>query len=406
MTRSQKLALRQREIRSRLSEIADLEGDALTDAIRSEGETLDKEYRDVETRLSAAVIAEGAGDGERTDPTDPTDPADREYRTLLGRSNVGPVLSAVMGGRLADGPEAELQQHHKLAPNEIPVELLRAREHRAAGVTTAPGDVGAMEDTVTPPVFATGDGAFLGVERPTVASGDAVYPVLTNRPTVGGPHDDSTDVAETAGTWGADLLAPERIQASYLFRRTDSARFSGMENALRSALNMGLEEKLDYEAMRGTNGLLTGTNLANNNVSAVTTFAKYISEFIYSRVDGRYAMTPADLRACVGSGTFAHMGSVYRANNVDDPVAEIVNRRTAGLRVSANVAAVNANKQNAVIRLGSQRFMVQPMWENVGLIVDEVTGSGAGTIEVTAVLLMNTKIVRAANAYKQQTQHA
>ena len=403
MTRSQKLALRQREIRARLGEIADLEGDALTDAIRSEGETLDREYRDVETRLSAAVIAEGADAGQRSDPDDPEA---REYRELLGRSNVGTVLGAVMSGRLADGPEAELQQHRKLAGNEIPVDLLRAREHRAAGVTAAPGDVGVMEDTVTPPVFATGDGAFLGIERPTVASGDAVYPVLSNRPTVGGPHDDSTDVAETAGTWGADLLAPERIQASYKFRRTDSARFAGMENALRSALNMGLEEKLDYEAMRGTNGLLTGTNLANNNAAAVTTFAKYISEFIYSRVDGRYAMTPADLRACVGSGTFAHMGSVYRANNVDDPAAEIINRRTGGLRVSAHVAAVSANKQNAVIRLGSQRFMIQPMWENVALVVDEVSGSGAGEIEVTAIMLMNTKIVRAAGAYKQQTQHA
>ena len=403
MTRSQKLALRQREIRARLSEVADLEGDALTADIRSESETLDREYRDVETRLAAAVIAEGADDGQRTDPADP---AEREYRQLLGRSNVGTVLGAVMSGRLADGPEAELQQHHSLAGNEIPVELLRAREHRAAGVTTAPTATGTMEDTVTPPVFATGDAAFLGIDRPTVATGDAVYPVLSNRPTVGGPHDDSTDVTETAGTWGASLLAPERIQASYLFRRTDAARFSGMENALRSALNMGLEEKLDYEAMRGTNGLLTGTNLANNNVSAVTTFAKYISEFIYSRVEGRFAMTPADLRACVGSGTFAHMGSLYRANNVDDPVAEIVNRRTGGLRVSAHVPAVASNKQNAVIRLGSQRFAVQPVWQNVGLILDEVSGSGKGEIEVTAVMLANFKIVRAAGAYKQQTQHA
>ena len=50
--------------------------------------------------------------------------------------------------------------------------------------------------------------------------------------------------------------------------------------------------------------------------------------------------------------------------------------------------------------------MVQPMWQNVALIVDEVTGSGKGEIEVTAVMLMNTKIVRAAGCYKQQTKHA
>ena len=68
--------------------------------------------------LSAAVIAEGADDGQRTDPTDP---AEREYRQLIGRAN-GRLRAdgAVMGGRLADGPEAELQQHHKLAGNESP----------------------------------------------------------------------------------------------------------------------------------------------------------------------------------------------------------------------------------------------------------------------------------------------
>ena len=403
MTRSQKLALRQREIRSRLSEIADLEGDALTDAIRSETSTLDREYRDVETRLSAAVIAEGSDDGQRTDPTDPEA---REYRALLGRASVCSVLTAVMGGRLADGPEAELQQHHKLAGNEIPVELLRAREHRAAGVTAAPTATGTMEDTVTAPVFATGDGAALGVYRPTVAAGDAVYPVLSNRPTVGGPLANSDDVPETAGTWGADLLAPQRIQASYLYRRTDAARFVGMDDALRAALNSGLEEKLDYEAIRGSAGLLSGTVLANHNVSAVTTFAAYISAFIYSRVDGRYAMTAADLRVLAGAGTFAHMGSVYRANNVDDPAAEIINRRTGGLRVSAHVPAVASNKQHAVVRLGMRRDMVQPVWQNVALIVDEVSGSGKGEIEVTAVALMNTKVTRAAGFYKQQTQHA
>ena len=403
MTRSQKLALRQREIRARLSEVADLDAAAMTDAIRTETETLDREYRDVETQLSAAVIAEGADDGQRTDPTDPEA---REYRQLLGRSNVGTVLGAVMSGRLADGPDAELQQHHKLAGNEIPVDLLRAREHRAAGVTSAPGDVGVMEDTVTPPVFATGDGAFLGIDRPTVASGDAVYPVLSNRPTVGGPHDDSTDVPETAGTWGADLLAPERIQASYVFRRTDSARFSGMEDALRSALNSGLEERLDYEAIAGDNGLLTGTNLANHNTAALTDFAAYISEFCFARVEGRYARNQSDLRVLMGAATYAHAGTVYRAVEADDNALDRIMAKVAGLTVSAHVPAVVSNKQNGVVRLGSQRFMVQPVWNNVGLIVDEVSGSGKGEIEVTAVMLMNTKIVRAAGCYKQQTKHA
>ena len=105
------------------------------------------------------------------------------------------------------------------------------------------GNVATEEADVLTPVFSTGVGAFLGVDRPTVPMGDAVYPVLTTRPTVGGPHSDSTDVPDTTGGFDADLLAPERIGASFLYRRMDAIRFPAMDPALRMALNMGLEEK-------------------------------------------------------------------------------------------------------------------------------------------------------------------
>ena len=61
-----------------------------------------------------------------------------------------------------------------------------------------------------------------------------------------------------------------------------------------------------------------------------------------------------------------------------------------------------AIKQNAVVRLGLRRDSVQPIWGAVTIIVDEVTLSGKGEIEVTAVMQMNTKILRAAGFFKQQ----
>ena len=43
-----------------------------------------------------------------------------------------------------------------------------------------------------------------------------------------------------------------------------------------------------------------------------------------------------------------------------------------------------------IVRLGSRRDMVQPVWAGVTIIVDEVTLSGkSGEIEITAVMLMN-----------------
>ena len=223
-------------------------------------------------------------------------------------------------------------------------------EHRA--VTTGPTNVGTTEQPPVLPVFAAGVGAFLGADRPTVAAGLVAFPVLDQRPDVGGPHVDSTAVDETTGSFSSSLLTPGRIQASYFYKRVDAARFPVIDLALRQALNGGLEEKLDQELIAGTEGLLTGTNLANHAAAAVTTFAAYLSAFGHSRVDGRYAAALSDVRAVVGAPTYAHMGNQYRSNNADYSALDALDRKTGGVRVSAHVPAAASHKQNAVIRLG------------------------------------------------------
>ena len=168
------------------------------------------------------------------------------------------------------------------------------------------------------------------------------------------------------------------------------------------ALNSGLSEKLDYEALRGTEGLLTGSKLTNHNKSGETSHAQYLSQFCFARVDGRYAAEQSDLKVLMGSGTYAHAGSTYQTNPhlsaLDALMAKVP------VRVSAHVPAVASTKQNNVIRLGSRIDYVQPMWMGITIIVDETSGSGKGEIEVTAVLLTNTKILRSDGFYKQQAQ--
>ena len=323
-----------------------------------------------------------------------------------GRGNVGRIVSAVVEHRTVDGAEAEVQQHRGLASNQIPLAMLAAPvEHRA--VTTAPTNVGTTEQPPVLPVFASGVGAFLGADRPTVAAGLVAFPILDDRPDVGGPHVDSTAVDETTGSFSSSLLTPGRIQASYFYKRVDSARFPVIDQALRAALNAGLEEKLDQELIAGTEGLLTGTNLANHAAAAVTTFAAYLSAFGHSRVDGRYAAALSDVRAVVGAPTYAHMGNQYRSNNADYSALDAIDRKTSGVRVSAHVPAVASHKQNAVIRLGMHdRAVLQVMWDGVSIVPDEITKAKTGEISVTAILLVATKILRASSFHKQETQHA
>ena len=364
---------------------------------------LDGELTESETKFRTAADALLT---EQTTTTAPggEDSEARERRELCGRANVGDIYNSILEKRGAtDGATAEAQAAHGCAPNQIPLAMLRT-EVRA--VTPTPGASMTEQAETVQPVFATGAGAFLGIDRPTVPQGTAVYPVLTSRAAVGGPDAGSTDAPDTTGAFDADLLPPKRIQASFIYRRTDAMQFSNMDSAFRMALNGGLQEKLDLDAIAGTGGLLIGTNLPNNNVSEITSFANYLSLFLYGRVDGRYAEMKTDIRVLFGSATYAHAGSVYQSTAYRSALS-VLEQDSGGVRVSAHVPAVsNSNKQNAVVRLGMRRDMVQPVWGAVTIIVDEVTLSGKGEIEVTAVLGMNTKILRADGFHKQQSQHA
>ena len=349
MTLTQQLTLRCSEIRQRLNEVAGLEGDALTAEIRSESDKLGTEYRETETKLRAAIIAEDVdpnpGPAER-------DPETRERAELVRRSDVGAIFAAAVEHRNTAGAEAELQSELSLHPNQIPLALLRREPEIRTTVSTAPTDTGAAQQPIVPPVFPDSVAAFLGIETPTVPVGAAVFPVLTTRPTVGGPEAGSGAVAHTNAVFDGDALSPERLQASFFYRRTDVARFAGMGESLRMALSEGLQDAVDAQIVAGDDGLLTGTNLPNHNVSAVTTFAHYVSNFGYARVDGRFASSAAALRIVMGSGTYAHAGSVYRGNNSEETAIDRLMRSTGGIRVSAHVPAVASMKQNAIIRRG------------------------------------------------------
>ena len=153
-------------------------------------------------------------------------------------------------------------------------------------------------------------------------------------------------------------------------------------------MNGGLQEKLDQQAIEGTDGLLTGTNLPNNNVSNVSTFALYLSGLLYGRVDGRYARTPSDVKMLLGQGTFAHASAAFKGNNSDESGVERLQEKSGGLMVSAHVPDVASNRQNALIASAMERGgAVQPMWQGVSLVVDEFTRAAFGEVIIHAILL-------------------
>ena len=403
MTKRMKLLLEQSEKRQRLNELLALE--TMTDEQRAEMETLTTRMQALEPELRAAIVAEEVDETEARAAF--ADPVDRELAALESRASIGDIFAAVLEHRATSGATAELQTHRGLTPNQIPLALLRQPlEERA--VTPAPADVGANQAAIIPAVFPQSCAAFLGIDMPTVGVGEAVFPVLTTSATVHTPAENAL-AADTTGAFSAEVLSPARLQAAFFYSREDRARFQGMDAALRMNLSDALSDKLDQQILNGDEGLFDGTNLANNNVSAENDFEKYLSDFAWGRVDGKYASATGELKIVMGSGTYAHAGETYAgtaSNKGDLSAIEKLMDVTGGVKVSSHVPPVAANKQNSVIRLGMRRDMVAPIWEGVTLIPDEVTKAANGQIVVTAVMLHAIKILRAAGFYKQQSQHA
>ena len=403
MTPLQTAEVRAGEIRIRLAELGAIAD--LTEEHRAELDSLRLEYTDAERRMGALRISEAA-----PTPIETRTSEGREFRGLLGRANLGMMFDSIIEHRAGAGAESELQEHYGMGANTIPIALLARnlptdREIEERAVTPGATNVGQNLASIIPYVFPQAAATFLGVDMPSVPTGDTVYPVLTSELTVGTPAENATQ-GETTGAFSAEVLTASRIQAAFFYSREDRARFAGMDAALRMNLSDGLSDGLDKQIIAGTNGLLTGTNLANHAASAVTSFAQYIANFGFSRIDGRYASMTGDLKIVMGSGSYAHAGSVYRNNNVDRTALDRLMELTGGVRVSGHVPAVAGNKQNAIIRRGMDMSMVAPVWEGVTIIPDEITKAAEGQIQITAVMLHAVKLLRSDGWYKQETQHA
>ena len=386
MKRSMTLTLELSEKRQRVN---DLLGKAdLSNEERGDMDAATKRIQEIEPELRAAIVLEDSEEnGIRKQHGD--DGAGRELRAMLDEANVGKIFEAVVEHRSVGGREDEIQKHFKVGQNQIPLQMLRGPAREARAVTTSPTDTGAFQQQIVQPVFAEGDAAFLNVSMPTVPVGAAVFPVLTSSPTVGGPHKDSSEVGEGTGEFSTDTLQPSRLQASFLYLRTDASRLEGMGESLRMALASGLSEALDSKLIAQI-----VTDVSRTDSSALATFATYRSRMIYGQLDGRFAPLESDIRVLGGASTIGHMALQYRGNASDDSALDSIRRVSGGVRVSAHIASIASKKQDSVIRLGALPDAVVAMWQGVTLINDEISGAAKGELKVTAVLLAAFKVIR------------
>ena len=411
------------------SETAKREYNTLVDAINQLPETqqpsaeqaaklteLRTQMDGIETRRAAALATEQRDTTEHTE--DKPGGEDKERRELRSRSRLGRYFAAALSGRLLDGAEAELSAAAGCA-GAVPLELFQRRTALQNGTTeqraVTPSPTTADENLapIVPAIFDRSAAAYLGIEMPAVATGDAGYPILSTSVSSGaGPVAKSADADESAGAFSVTMAQPRRLTGSFRFTVEDAARLVGMEDALRANLSGVLSDALDAQAINGSasgDGTLNGLLAILDNPTAPATgaedFARYIAAAA-SHVDGLFAVDLAGVRQLVGVATYGHMASKFRSNNDSMTAEAFLTTRTGGVRTSRRIGAAVSNIQQAIVRRanpGGDRVAVMPTWEGLELIRDIFSSAGKGEVVVTGVMLVGDVVLLREDAFVQES---
>ena len=397
MTNAQRITLRLSEVRSRLNEIAGLEGDAFTPEIRGESEKLTNEYGDLETRHRAAIIADGEAETRAAN-----DGEGREIRQLVEKASLGVFLSGAANQRDVDGAERELRAALDLGGDQIPLDVLLppAVEHRADSATNVTASVSENQSSIAGRIFAESTGDYLGIDRPTVGVGESTYVALTTGATADFRSDGAAKDADAA-TFTTKTVSPSRIASRYLFGIESTVRLRGMEEALRADLTATLADKLDAVALSGQAAAanvspavagLVSQLTAPDDPDAVASWSDYLTTYS-GRVDGKYSSDGSNVRLMVNADTFKHLAGLQVATSGDLLIDSMPSGR---FRASANMPDTASTIAQAITyAAGPRRGFVQPVWRALTIIRDPYTKAESGQVALTAVVLTGSALVDA-----------
>ena len=384
---------------ARLNEISGLEGDAFTDAIRTEASTLETEYRDSGIKLTAALAVEDderqvaereaaalgslAGDSET-----------RERAELRSKTGLADFLKAAAGGSAVTGAAAEYAESLGVpTTGHLPMALFgrSAPTVETRAITPGPAVKGMLQPTV-PFVFERSAAASLGIAMPMVESGQVQIPKITTAP----PADTLAKDALAPATAAAVSLvnqSPVRIAGSFEVRVEDLAVMPSMESALSESLQGSMSSELDEQIFNGAAGELNGLFTQATNVSAATTIETYTSGIARfgALVDGRHAYDLSDLRAVIGSKTFGlYSGLFANSGKGEMSLFDYLRMALGSIRVSDRVPGVSGTTQLGIVVLSASAEVLKVhVWDALQVIRDPYSGAGAGKVAITATALVS-----------------
>ena len=323
---------------------------------------------------------------------------DPRVAELRSRVNPGAYIAAAIIGQPVAGAEAEYAAEIG-CPGAMPLDLFGEPETRQDAVTTGPAaETDRNTAAILPAIFRGSVAAMLGIEMPTVAAGQAVYPQITQSVTAA-PTAPATARDATKATIGVQTTVPHRITGSVVFRKEDAALLGDLDSALVGNLRAVLTDAFDDQIINGDGsapnlrGLQTQLPIPGTDAAA-TTYAQVVQR-VAAQVDGLYAETMGDLRAAMSVEAYAYLAGLFRSANVADTALDFVTRTMGTVRANGRIkqqaqTADNGARSGVFVRRSRPvgRVAVAPVWQGVSLIRDEISGASAGTVKVTADMLV------------------
>jgi len=364
----------------------------------------DEPTEELRQALTAASAEVREALEEASDPADlgggdtGPDPARAELRE---RVRPGRYLAAAIRGVAVDGAEAEYSAEMG-CPGAVPLDCFAPPETRADAVTEGPAaDTQVQTDAILPAIFRGSVAAMLGIEMPTVAPGQANYPAITTSATAA-PAAPATPRDATAAVIGVTSLTPNRITGSVVYRKEDAALLGDLDAALTGNIRAVLTDAYDEQVINGDGSSPNLRGLAKQlpataagSDAAATTFPVLVQRAA-GMVDGLFSEMFSELRAAMSVEAYAYLASLFRddTNNADSALdwlmANFGTVRANGRIKESAQSADDGKRSNVFVRRGRPvgRVAVAPVWQGVSLIRDEITGASAGTVKVTADMLV------------------
>lgn len=411
MQRTQRLQLKQSDLKQELGDLLDLE--TRSDEQEARRAELTREIRSLEADINDARLAEP----DTTTIATPTG-EDRERLELRSRFRVGRVLGAMVGKNPLNGVEAEYMAAVGTTGGAVPVDVFETREaapNLEQRAVTPGVEGGTNQRPIVPALFKRTILDFCRVEMPNAGIGDVAFPVLSTSVTADTKGKDA-DLPQTAGAFTVSTQQPRRLGASFLVRYEDLARLEGMESALRRNIMDAVADKIDDRFLNGAaaayntdgeiRGLLAQLTDASAPATGQETWARYHTAAV-SHLKDPYAIDETGIRMLLGEATYRHAAGKFRANESSESFTSYWNRVGGGVRMSGHMPAAASNVQQALVIRANPAMdaaCVMPHWGAFDLTIRDIyTKAKAGQVEVTVHVLCGDPVLLRSDVYQQDS---